>query len=138
MRERPLDVTLIAIYLGAFSTVLWGIILFQWLGGHIHGAWPDKLLVLPLCFLLSLLPGVIALGLWVLDNAARLGAMLFALLHAIIEMGFFFKPHIHWPAFTLFRIGLDGLIIACLCRPGVRKVFSWSPVRLSINRKPML
>lgn len=137
MRERPLDVTLIAIYLGGFSTVLWAVILFQWLGGNIHGAWRDKLVVLPLCLLLSLLPGVIALGLWVLDNAARVGAMLFVFLHAITEIAFLLKPHIPSPAFTLFRIVLDGLIIACLCRPGVRKVFSWDPVRLSLPSKPM-
>ena len=135
MKERPLDVTLVAIYLGAFSAVLWGIISWEWLGGHIHGAWQDKLVVLPLCLLLSLLPGVIALGLWVLDNAARLGAMLFALLHAITEIAFFFKPHIPSPAFTLLRIALDALIIASLCRPGVRKVFSWDPVRLSLQNK---
>jgi hypothetical protein len=133
MERRPLDVVLIAIYYAGFSAVLLGIILWQWLGGHIHGSWQEKVLVLPFCFLLAILPGVLAVGLWMLDNAARLGAILFALLHTLTELAFLSNPHVPSRAFTVFRIVLNGVIIACLCRPGVRKAFKWQPLGLSLR-----
>ena len=71
MEKRPLDVGLIVLYFAVFSAVLLGILLWQWAAGHIHASWQEKIFVLPICFLLALLPGVLSLGLWMLDNAAR-------------------------------------------------------------------
>ena len=133
MDRRPLDVVFIVIYYAGFSAVLVGILAWQILAGHIHASWQEKAVVLPFTFLLALLPGVLSLGLWVLDNAARLGGILFALLHAIAEIAFLGKPHIPWPAFTVFRIAMDAVIIVCLCRPAVRGAFKWQPIRFSLR-----
>lgn len=133
MERRPLDVVLIAIHYAGFSAVLLGMILWQWFGGHIHGSWQEKIVVLPFCFLLAIMPCVLAIGLWMLDNAARLGAIVFALLHTVAELAYLSNQHIPSRAFTVFRIVLNGVIIACLCRPGVRRAFTWQPVGLSLR-----
>jgi high-affinity Fe2+/Pb2+ permease len=106
MERRPLDVVLIAIYYAGFSAVLVGIVLYQWLGGHIHGSWQEKIVVVPGCLLLGLLPGVLATGLWMFDSAARIGAIVFALLPTIAELAFLSNPRIPSPAFTVLRIVL--------------------------------
>ena len=133
MERRPLDVVLAAIYYAGFSAVLLGILLWQWAGGHIHATWQEKIVVLPICFLLAILPGVLAVGLWLLDNAALIGAVLFALMHTIAELALLSNPHIPSRAFAVFRIVLNGVIIACLGRPGVRRAFKWNPVELTLR-----
>jgi hypothetical protein len=133
MERRPLDVGLIALYYAAFSAVLLAILLWQWAAGHIHASWQEKIIVLPFCFLLALLPGVLSLGLWMLDNAARIAAILFALLHAIAEIAFLSNLHIPSRAFTLFRIAVDIAIVCCLCRTGVRRAFKWQPAELRLR-----
>ena len=132
MEKRPLDVALIALYHAAFSAVLLVILLWQWAAGHIHASWQEKIIVLPICFLLALLPGVLSLGLWMLDNAARIAAFLFALLHTIAEMAFLSNPHVPSRTFTLFRIALNIVIVGCLCRAGVRRAFKWQPIGFSL------
>jgi hypothetical protein len=102
-------------------------------GHRIHAPWQDQIIVLPLCFLLALLPAVLALGLWVQDNAARIGAILFVLLHSALEIAWFSSPRIPYKAFTVFRILLNAAIVICLSRPGVRKAFTWQPVRISLR-----
>lgn len=92
-------------------------------------------MVLPICLLLAILPGVLAVGLWLLDNAALIGAVLFALMHTIAELAFLTNPHVSSRAFTVLRIALNGVIIACLCRPKVRRAFKWQPVGLSLRRR---
>src|SRR5512146_661157 len=131
MEKRPLDVGFIAFYFAVFSAVLLAILLWQWAVGHIHASWQEKIIVLPICFLLALLPGVLSLGLWMLDNAARIAAILFALLHAIAEIAFLSNLHVPSRAFTFARIVLDLVIVCCLCRTGVRRAFNWQPIGIS-------
>jgi hypothetical protein len=123
MERRPLDVVLAVVYCAGFSAALVGMLAVQIIGGHIHGTWREKAVVLPMAFLLAIIPGGLALGLWLLDNAARLTAIFFTLLHAIAEVAFLGQPQVPWRAFTIPRIVMDGLIIACLCRSHVRKIF---------------
>ena len=142
MERRPLDVSLVAIYFGLFSATLLGILLWQILGQHIghriHAPWQDQILILPLCFLLAVLPAVLALGLWVQDNAARIGAILFVLLHSALEIAWFSSPRIPSKAFTVFRILLNAAIVICLSRPGVRKAFTWQPVKIELRGRGSL
>jgi hypothetical protein len=133
MERRPLDVSLVAVYFVLFSSTLVGILVRQMVSHRIHAPWQDQIIVLPLCFLLALLPAVLALGLWVQDNAARIGAILFVLLHSALEIAWFSSPRIPSKAFTVFRIALNLAIVICLSRPGVRKAFTWQPVRISLR-----
>jgi len=74
MDRRPLDVALIAIYFAGFSSVLVWLIVYQLLAHRIHMPWQDKIVLLPFTLLIAIIPATIALGLWVMDNAARLAA----------------------------------------------------------------
>ncbi len=133
MENRPLPVTLIAGYFWVFSGVLIAILFWQVAMHRIHSGVVEKLIVLCGCFLVALLPGVLGFGLWLLDNAARIGAVMFALLHAISEVAFLSNLHIPSRAFTWFRILLDGAIILCLIHPKVRAAFRLKPVEFSIR-----
>lgn len=133
MERRPLDVVLIAIYFAGFSAVLLGILVWQLGAHHIHATWLEKMVVLPILFLIAMLPGVLAAGLWMLDNAARIASILFALLHAVGEFAFLANLHIPSRSFTVLRIALDAVIIACLCRRGVRNAFQWKPMNISLR-----
>jgi hypothetical protein len=133
MDRRPLDVTLIAIYFAGFSSLLVGLIVYQVLAHHIHMPWQDKIVVLPFTLLIAIIPATIALGLWVMDNAARLAAIILAVIHARTEVALLSHRLIPSRAFTAFRIALDAAIIICLCRPGVRKAFQWQPAGFSLR-----
>lgn len=134
MDRRPLDVTLIAIYFAGFSAVLLAILCFQLLGHRIHMPWQDRIVILPFALLLAILPATVALGLWAMDNAGRVGAIILALIHAASEVALLSHPLIPSRAFTLFRILLDVVIMVCLCRPGVRTAFKWQPIGFSLRR----
>jgi hypothetical protein len=133
MDRRPLDVALIAIYFAAFSSVLVWLIVYQLLAHRIHMPWQDKIVLLPFTLLIAIIPATIALGLWVMDIAARLAAIILAVIHAGTEVALLSHPLIPSRPFTVFRIVLDGVIIICLCRPGVRKAFQWQPVGFSLR-----
>jgi hypothetical protein len=133
MDRRPLDVTLIAIYFAGFSSLLVGLIVYQVLAHRIHMPWQDKIVVLPFTLLIAIIPATIALGLWVMDNAARLAAIILAVIHARTEVALLSHRLIPSRAFTAFRIALDAAIIICLCRPGVRKAFQWQPAGFSLR-----
>ena len=135
MDRRPWDVVAIAGYYAAFSLVLLGMIAWQMISHQIHAYWTEKILVLPFAFLLALLPGVIALGLWVLDNAARILAMLFAVAHAFSTIAWLSQPHVPSRTFSVFRIAVDIAIVVCLNRPAVRKAFHWQPVSFSLRNR---
>lgn len=133
MDRRPLAVLLITIYHVAFSAFLLGLILWQIATHQIHATWQEKIVVLPFTFLLAILPGVLGFGLWMLDNAARLGVILFSLLHAISGIAYLGHAHISSPAFTTLRIVWDATMILWLCHSSVRKAFRWQPVNLSLR-----
>jgi len=120
--KRPLDVTLSSIYYAGFSVVLISILLWQIASGGIHEHWTDAVFPVAFCFVLAIIPGVVALGLWTLDGAARIGSIVFALLHLLVTLAFLSKlSGIHVLASA--RILLDCLLIAVMFRPEVRKAF---------------
>jgi hypothetical protein len=78
--DRPFAVTFVAFYYAIFSAVLITALIGQLTGHHIHGSFKDLVVVLPMSFAVTLIPGLLAFGLWVMDNTARIGAILFAIL----------------------------------------------------------
>lgn len=122
-RERPWAVRFVAAYYAVFSCELAGAIAWQVIGGKIHGPWQDSIFPLLFCFLVALVPAVIAIGLWLLDDAARLMAVFFAVLHAVVNWAWMNQPQVHRPIMPSLRIALDVLAIFLMNRPAVRDAF---------------
>lgn len=122
-RERPWAVRFVAVYYAVFSCEIAGAIAWQLIGGKIHGTWQDSIFPLLFCFLLALLPGVIAIGLWLLDDAARWMAVLFAVLHAVVNWAWMSNSEVRRSIMPSLRIAMDVLAIFLLNRPIVRNAF---------------
>ena len=123
---RRIDVLLIVVYHFVFSAVLIGAV--TWQLPQITESWKYAVPALAICYLLSALPGVLGLGLWLRDEAARIGVLIFSLAHALLTCGYMSQAA-HW-VFPGFRIGLDLLIIVILLRPQVSRSFQSSPITL--------
>lgn len=120
--KRPLDVTLSSIYYAGFSLVLIGMLVGQIASGGIHEHWTDAVFPVAFCFVLAIIPGVVALGLWTLDGAARIGSVVFAFLHLVVTFAFLSRlSGVHMLPYA--RIVLDCLLIAAMFRPEVRRAF---------------
>jgi len=122
-RERPWAVRFVAMYFAAFSCELAGVIAWQVIAGKIHGPWQESIFPLLFCFLMALLPVVIATGLWLLDDAARLMAIFFAVLHAVVNWAWMSNPEVHRPIIPSLRIAMDVLAIFLMSQPAVRGAF---------------
>ena len=133
--RRPTDVTLTALYYAGFSAVLIFVLLWQLL---IHGTrerWFDALFAVLFFFALSLVPTVISLGLWTLDNAARLGSIMFAFLHVIVTCAHLTHLPSSRYSLPITRIGIDVLIIVAMVRPGVHRAFKCQSIELGLGLK---
>jgi hypothetical protein len=122
-RERPWAVRFVAVYYAAFSCELAAAIAWQVVAGKIHGPWQESIFPLLFCFLLVLLPAVIAIGLWLLDDAARWMAIFFAVLHAVVNCAWISNPEVHRSIMPSFRIAMDVSAIFLMNRPAVRGAF---------------
>lgn len=131
--KRPIDVTLSAIYYAGFSAVLIAVLFWQLLVHGTQERWFDALFPILFMLLLSLIPAVISLGLWILDDAARIASVIFAFLHIMLTAVYIG----HVPSSKAFlpvsRIGLDLLIILAMFRPGVRRAFQWEAAELRLG-----
>ena len=132
-RERPWAVRLVAVYYAAFSCELAAAIAWQVIEGKIHGPWQDSIFPLLFCFLLVLLPAVNAIGLWLLDDAARWMAIFFAVLHAVVNWAWISNPQVHRPILPSLRIAMDVLAIFLMNRPAVRVAFRDYRIDLRLN-----
>jgi hypothetical protein len=131
--ERPWPVTLIAIYFAGFCCELVAVLGSQLIGHKIHGAWSEAAFPVAFCFMLALLPGVIAAGLWLLDNAARIMCVFFALAHAGLNWAWMSQPSVGYRSITLLRIAADILTILLLGHP-VRRAFQQQRIELRLGR----
>jgi len=132
--KRPVAVTLSSVYYAGFSVVLISMLLWQIASGGIHERWTDAVFPVAFCFVLAVIPGVVALGLWTLDGGARIGSIVFALLHLIVTMAFLSKVsggHI----VPYVRIGVDCLLVAIMFRPDVRRAFQLQAEGIRLNLK---
>ena len=132
--DRPWPVTLIAIYFAGFCCELVTVLAGQMVGHKIHGSWSEAVFPVAFCFMLSFLPGVIAAGLWLLDNAARIMGVFFALAHALLNWAWMSQPSVGYRSITLLRIAMDVLTILLLCHPNVHRRFQHQRIELRLER----
>lgn len=132
--ERPWPVTLIAIYFAGFCCELVAVLGSQLVGHKIHASWSEAAFPVAFCFMLALLPGVIAAGLWLLDNAARLMGIFFALAHSLLNWAWMNQPSVGYRTITLLRIVADILTLLLLCHPAVRRAFQQQRIELRLGR----
>ncbi len=124
--KRPLDLTLVALYHAGFSLVLVGVIAWQCVFHPPSAAWTDSLPVILMMLFAALIPGVLCVGLWLMDNGARIGALLFTLFHILLTLAWIDSgsaPALWRPG---LRLALDAWILYVLLRPGVRRAFQES------------
>ncbi|GEM_PF-3429941 len=128
---KPLLVVLIAAYHAIFSCVLVYVIVSQL--PRLRSPWTEA--AFPVLFMVfaAIIPGVIALGLWILDDSARYFAIFFSLLHGLGNCALLATGRLQWTARPLVRIGIDILIMGILFLPSIRNAFRPPPIRLSLS-----
>jgi hypothetical protein len=129
-RWLPAEVVVVAAYQCIFSAVLLGLLLFQL--PRITEHWTDALPAVAICTLIALIPGVLGFGLFLLDNAARWGTLVFLIAHALLawrRISISVVP----PTLPVIRIALDAFIIAALLRPAIIRRFIPSRVELKLD-----
>jgi hypothetical protein len=131
--ERPWSVRLACIYFGSFSVVLLSALLWPLIAGQMHSRWVDAAFPLAFALLVTLIPGVVAFGLWVMDSAARVAAIVIALLHAIATVHWFSHPLFGWQWLPPVRIAIDVAIMIAMLHPGTRRAFRQSRIVLDLK-----
>ncbi len=119
--KRPRGVVAIAAYHVIFSVVLLGILVWQSASHHPSDGWVFAAPVLGMLFFLCLAPAVLAYGLWIMDDGARIGTIIFTILHAISTVVYIQ----HTPGLWLpwGRLAVDGAILAYLFFRSTRQSF---------------
>jgi hypothetical protein len=134
--QRPIEVTAIAVYHALFSLALVGTVVWQGATHHPADGWIYAAPVIAMMLFASLVPAVICVGLWIMDNGARIGCMIFALLHMMITVAYVRHAPLLWRPWA--RIALDAGIIAVLMLPRIRRAFeSERRLLLDWNRPPV-
>ena len=118
---RPGEVTAIATYHALFSAVLVDALVWQGVTHPPSDGWVYAAPVIVMLLFVSLIPAVLCMGLWIMDNGARIGCIVFTLLHMMITVAYLGHRPGFWRPWA--RIGLDTLIVAALMLPGIRKAF---------------
>jgi hypothetical protein len=129
---RPGPVVLICAYHAIFCCVLLYVIVTQI--PRITSSWTDAFFPLLFMVFTAIIPGVIAFGLWVLDDSARYFAMFFTLLHGLGNYALLSTGQLLWTARPIGRIGLDVLILGILVSPPIKRAFRPPPIHLNLDR----
>ena len=127
---KPLPVILASAYHAIFCSALLYVIASQL--PHVTSPWTEAFFPILFMFLVALIPGVIALGLWVLDGAARYLAIVFSLIHGLGNYALLSNGRLPWSAWPVGRIGVDILIIGILVSPPIRRAFRPPPIYLAL------
>lgn len=130
--ERPIVVNAACLYWGGFSAYLIGAIVFQIVTFQIHGPWTDAIVPVILMLALSAFPAVVAFGLWLLDDSARLLCMAFCFVHAMSCFAWMSRPGIH-TALPSARIVIDFGMIFALNTRAVCNAFSQRDIDLQLG-----
>ena len=128
--DGPLPVSLIAFYDAAFCCVLVGTLIGQL--PLLKTPLSQAFIPLLIALFLACLPGFIAVGLWLVDDAARIQAILFSLFHALANLAWLSTSRPRWPLLPRARIALDFVMIVALLLPSVKRAFRPPPVRLRL------
>jgi len=129
-RRLPAEVVVVGAYQCIFSTVLLGLLIFQL--PRITEHWTDALPAVAICALIALIPGALGFGLFLLDNAARWGTLVFSIAHALLAWRRISIGVVH-PTHPFIRIAFDAFIIAALVRPTIIRRFMPSRVELKLD-----
>lgn len=129
---RPLPVVLVCAYHAIFCCVLLYVIVSQL--PRITSPWTEAFFPLLFVVLTAILPGVIALGLWVLDDSARYFAMFLSVVHGLGNYALLSTGRLPWTARPIGRIGLDVLILGILVSPPIKRAFRPPPINLNLDR----
>lgn len=119
--RRPGEVTAIAVYHALFSVVLLSALLWQAVTHHPADGWLYAAPVVAMLLFVSLVPAVIAYGLWLMDNGARIACLIFTLLHALTTIAYLQHAGAVWRPWA--RLGLDATMISLLMLPRIRRSF---------------
>lgn len=129
---KPSPVILASAYHAIFCCALLYVIASQL--PHITGTWTEAFFPVLCMFLVAIIPGVIALGLWVLDDSARYLAIAFSLIHGLGNYALLSNGRLPWSAWPVGRIAVDILIIGILVSPPIRRAFRPVPIHLALHR----
>jgi hypothetical protein len=129
-RWLPAEVVVVGAYQCLFSAVLLGLLVFQL--PRITERWTDALPAVAICTLIALIPGVLGFGLFLLDNAARWGTLVFSAAHALLAWRRISVGVVH-PTLPVIRIAFDVFIIAGLARPAIIRRFIPTRVELKLE-----
>lgn len=121
--SRPPAMTATSLYLTAFSGYVLVRLASQLAAGEMHEPWSEAWFPVLLCLCLSLLPAVIALGVWVCDQAARLMAAAFAVFDLAVIVAF--TRSFGMSGFRFVKLVADLAILLALFTPRVRDACDW-------------
>lgn len=127
---KPLPVILASAYHAIFCCALLYVIASQL--PHITSPWTEAFFPVLFMFLAAIIPGVIALGLWLLDDSARYLAIVFSLIHGLGNYALLSSGRLPWSAWPVGRIGLDILVIGILVSP-IRRAFRPPAIHLALH-----
>jgi hypothetical protein len=131
--KRPAEVTLVAIYYAGFSVVLLGVLGWQTVMHPPSAGWIDAAPPLLFCLLIAVIPAVISVGLWILDDAARIGSVILAIIHGIVTIVWLSRMPTMKIVLPWIRLVIDGAIVLCMVRPGVQRAFKWRMTELRLR-----
>jgi hypothetical protein len=129
---RPFAVVLVSAYHAIFCTVLMYVILTQI--PSVRSPWTEAFFPLLFMLFIAIIPGVIALGLWVLDDSARYFAICFSVVHGLGHYALLSTGRMPWTGRLAGRIGLDLLMAGVLVSPTIRQAFRPPPIQLHLDR----
>lgn len=119
--KRPRGVTAIAAYHALFSALLLGRLAWQAIVHRPAAGWLDAAPVLLMLLFLALIPAVLCIGLWIMDEGARIAVIVFTLLHMITTVLYLEHSPGLWRPWA--RMGMDVAIVAVLMLPSIRRAF---------------
>jgi hypothetical protein len=119
--QRPGVVTAIAVYHALFSCVLVGALALQCISHRPLDGWLYAAPVIAMLLFVSVIPAVFCVGLWMMDDGARIGCIMFTILHLITTT--FYVSHSPNMLRPWLRIVLDVVIIGVLMLPRIRLAF---------------
>jgi hypothetical protein len=128
---KPWPVMLASAYHAIFCCALLYVIARQL--PHITSPWTEAFFPTLFMFLVAIIPGGIALGLWVFDDSARYLAIVFSLIRGLGNYALLSNGRLPWSAWPVGRIGVDILIIGILVSPPIRRAFRPPPIHLALH-----
>ena len=122
---RPLELTATAFYLVAFAVYVSAHVVLQAVGYGIREPWSEAWFPLVLCFALAAAPAVIAMGVWVCDDLARLLAAAFMLFDLVVVV--LFAHRFGFSPFRTAKFACDLACLAAMCSPRAKQACRWEP-----------